>query len=175
MGMPLRMALNLSTRELRDPELSKDIDTLIHEVGLTPDLVELEITDRVVMSSDDLPDVLARLKGLGVRLAIDDFGTGSSVLSRLQHCPVDILKIDRSFISNLTDEAADTRLVHALISMAHALGLAVVGEGIETTTQAAILRRYGCEFGQGYVFCRPTDADSVTRMVTSNPPNARLS
>jgi diguanylate cyclase (GGDEF)-like protein len=169
-GLELRMALNLSTRDLRKPDIVDDLRGVIESVGVRADLVELEITDRVVMSNDDLPQVMDHLRTLGTRLAIDDFGTGNSVLSRLQHCPVDVLKIDRTFINELHGEHADARLVNALISMAHALGLSVVGEGVETEVQADILRRYGCDVGQGFLWSRAVLADQIEELVARTAP-----
>ena len=125
-GAPLRMAINLSTRDLRNPDLASELGALIEETGVSPELVELEITDRVVMHGDDLSEVVTRLHGLGTRLAIDDFGTGNSVLARLHHCPVDVLKIDRSFISELGHNDADGRLVRAL-DLARACARAACG------------------------------------------------
>lgn len=166
-GTPLSVALNLSTRDLRNPAIVDELGKLIAEVGLPPRLIELEITDRVVMSSDDLPRVMEHLRTLGTQMAIDDFGTGSSVISRLQRCPVDALKIDRSFVSELAVPDPDTRLVNALISMAHALGLVVVAEGIETQGQADILSRYGCDIGQGYLYSRPVPASEIDPQVVA--------
>ena len=167
-GTPVRMAFNLSTRDLRNPELVDLLQGLLTESQVAPDLVELEITDRVIMSSEDLPGVMWNLRTLGTRLALDDFGTGNSVLSRLQHCPLDVLKIDRSFVSELTGDDADARLVHALISMAHALGLTVVGEGIETEAQRRILERYGCDIGQGFLLSRPVDAEDIELLMSAD-------
>ena len=166
-GTPLRLAFNLSTRDLRNPEIVDELGKLISEVGLSPHLIEMEITDRVVMSTDDLPNVLERLRTLGTQMAIDDFGTGNSVISRLQRCPVDALKIDRSFVSELAVPRPDTRLVNALISMAHALGLVVVAEGIEEQGQADILSQYGCDIGQGYLFGRPVPASEIDLQVVA--------
>ena len=172
-GTPIRMALNMSTRDLRNPAIVDELGALMADAGVPPHLVELEITDRVVMSTDDLPGVLHQLRTLGAQLAIDDFGTGNSVLSRLQCCPVDCLKIDRSFISDLAVPEPDTRLVNALISMAHALGLVVVAEGIEDRAQLDVLTRYGCEIGQGYLFSRPVPADRITELLGERLDGAR--
>lgn len=161
-GMPLRMAVNVSRRDLADAAFASSVRGLLDEVGLPPELVELEITDRVVMSDEDLPPSLAGLRDLGVRLAVDDFGTGSSVLSRLQHCPVDVLKVDRTFIEPLSRPHPDTRLVDGLVSMAHALGLEVVIEGIEDEQQAHAVRIIGAELAQGWYFHRPMPADELT-------------
>lgn len=167
-GLDLRMALNLSTRDLRNPDIVDELRGVIEAAGIRPGLLELEITDRVVMSNDHLPAVMEGLRTLGTRIAIDDFGTGSSVLSRLQHCPVDVLKIDRSFISELTGDNGDARLVNALISMAHALELSVVAEGVETEEQASILLRYGCDIGQGFLFSPAVPGEEIALLVAQS-------
>lgn len=160
-GTPLRIAVNVSRRDLLESGLVSEVAALLEELDLAPSLVELEITDRIVMSDEDLPPSLAELRRLGVRLAVDDFGTGSSVLSRLHHCPVDLLKVDRTFVEPLSRPDPDTRLVDAMISMAHALGMEVVIEGIEDELQARVVRRLGAELAQGYHFHRPMTADEL--------------
>jgi EAL domain-containing protein (putative c-di-GMP-specific phosphodiesterase class I) len=125
----------------------------------------VEITDRIVMNDADLPEILADLRSLGVRLAIDDFGTGNSVLGRLQRCRVDTLKIDRSFVQDIAP-GADAPVVQALVSLAHSLGLDVVAEGVETEEQAAVLRDYGCGIAQGFLYSRPVPADQMTAVLT---------
>jgi len=160
-GTPVRMAVNVSRRDLADATFAGSVRDLLLEVGLPPHLVELEITDRIVMSDEALPPSLAGLRDLGVRLAVDDFGTGSSVLSRLHHCPVDVLKVDRTFVEPLSRPRPDTRLVDGLVSMAHALGMEVVIEGVEDERQAHAVRLLGAELGQGYWFHRPMPADEL--------------
>lgn len=110
-----------------------------------------------------------RWKGIGVRLAIDDFGTGTSVLTRLQTCHVDTLKIDRSFVQAITDAAPDSPLVKALIALAHSLELTVVAEGAETPVQGGALRRYGCELIQGFLFSAAVPAEEIGRLLASQP------
>jgi len=164
-GTPVRMAVNVSRRDLADTGLAASLRSLLDDVGLPSHLVELEITDRIVMSDEDLPPSLVGLRDLGVRLAVDDFGTGSSVLSRLHHCPVDVLKIDRTFIEPLSRPHPDTRLVDALVSMAHALGLEVVIEGVEDDQQAHAVRLLGAELAQGWFFHRPMPAEELTAIL----------
>jgi len=160
----LRIAVNLSTRELRNPQLASELALEIAESGISPEMVELEITDRVVMSDAELPEILHELQALGVRLAIDDFGTGNSVLGRLQRCPVDTLKIDKSFVHEVGVDSPEGPVVKALVALAHSLDLCVVAEGVETAAQAAMLRRYGCEIAQGFYFSRPVAPDVVERL-----------
>jgi len=164
-GVPVRIAVNVSRRDLADTGFAGSVQALLDELGLPPHLVELEITDRIVMSDEDLPPSLAGLRELGVRLAVDDFGTGSSVLSRLHHCPVDVLKIDRTFVEPLSKPRPDTRLVDGLVSMAHALGLEVVIEGVEDEQQAHQVRLLGAELAQGYHFHEPMPAEDLTPLL----------
>ena len=164
-GTPVRTAVNVSRRDLSDACFAEDVGRLLSELDLDPELVELEITDRIVMSDEDLPPSLASLRSLGVRLAVDDFGTGSSVLSRLHHCPVDVLKVDRTFVQPFSRPRPDTRLVDGLVSMAHALGMEVVVEGIEDEQQAHAVRLLGADLGQGFHLHRPMPAEELTPLL----------
>jgi diguanylate cyclase (GGDEF)-like protein len=164
-GRPLRVAVNLSSREVRNRALADDIGASLEHHGVRPDLIELEITDRVVMSEEDLPARLRTLKKLGVRLAIDDFGTGNSVLGRLQSCPIDTLKIDKSFVKEIAGPPGAAPVVAALVAMAHRLELELVAEGVETQVQAAALRGLGCHLAQGYYFSRPITAADIDTLV----------
>jgi diguanylate cyclase (GGDEF)-like protein len=166
-GIRLRMAVNLSTRVLRDSKLAEDVANQLAACHLDPDQIELEVTDRVVMDEHELGLALARLCDVGVRLAIDDFGTGSSVLGRLQGCPIDTLKIDRSFVSAINVNRSGAPIVTALLSMAAALSLEVVAEGVETEAQAEFLRAAGCQLAQGFLFSRPVEADDVEALIAS--------
>ena len=165
-GEGLRLALNLSTRDLRRAELPTEISELIRRSGFEPGRLELEVTDRVVMDEEELPRVLAALKSLGVRLAIDDFGTGTSVISRLRRCPVDTLKIDRSFVSEISRTSTEARVVTALTLMARGLGMTVVAEGVETRDQLALLRELGCDLVQGFYVGRPMTAADLRALLT---------
>ncbi|MDQ1423456.1 MAG: hypothetical protein QOD72_954, partial [Acidimicrobiaceae bacterium] len=159
-GLDLRVAVNLSTRDLQHSNLTTDIAHEIEAASLPPGNVEVEVTDRVVIGDDTLPALVQRLRAIGVRVAIDDFGTGTSVLGRLRSCKVDTLKIDRSFVNEIGSEAGDT-IVRALVSIGRSLDLTVVAEGIETKNQHELLRRLGCPMGQGYLFARPVTAAAV--------------
>jgi EAL domain-containing protein (putative c-di-GMP-specific phosphodiesterase class I) len=166
-GLRLRMAVNLSTRILRDTKLAEHVADQLAACHLDPDLIELEVTDRVVMDEQELSSTLTQLCDVGVRLAIDDFGTGSSVLGRLQGCPIDTLKIDRSFVSAIHVNRSGAPIVTALLSMAAALHLDVVAEGVETEAQAQFLREAGCQLAQGFLFSRPIEASEVEALITS--------
>ena len=163
--MPLRMAVNVSTRVLRDPTLSEQVADLLQRCHLSPDLVELEVTDRVVMDDSQLASVLAPVRELGVRLAVDDFGTGTSALGRLQSCSIDALKIDCSFVEQIDSDSAEAPVVDALLSIAKGLGQYVVAEGVETAAQGRFLRRHGCHFAQGFFFSPPVEPDEIEKLV----------
>ncbi|HEX7166771.1 MAG TPA: EAL domain-containing protein [Acidimicrobiales bacterium] len=160
-GVDLRVSMNLSTADLRRPELLADLTRAIDEARVPIGLVEVEITDRVALGDDDLRPMLDALAGLGLRLAVDDFGVGSSVIGRLQHRPFHTLKIDRSLVRELGREPRQGAIVHALVTMSRELGLSVVAEGVETEEQADILRGYGCPYAQGFWFSPPIDAAAV--------------
>jgi EAL domain-containing protein (putative c-di-GMP-specific phosphodiesterase class I) len=160
------VSVNLSPRQLAAPDLMSTVREAIERAGLDPMLVRLEITESVLM--DDAPrnlDTLHALTDSGVRLALDDFGTGYSSLTYLRRFPIDTLKIDQSFVRSLGD-AGDTTIVRAIVDLAHALGLTVVAEGIDTETKLSALQAMGCEIGQGYLFARPEPIEALrTRLV----------
>ncbi|MEN3273105.1 MAG: hypothetical protein V7636_1866 [Actinomycetota bacterium] len=160
-GHPIRVAVNLSTRDIADDELPSRLRAEIEEAGVSPALIELEVTDRVEADDDGLITTLDRLRALGVRLAIDDFGTGTSVIARLQRHPINTLKIDRSLVQSLGDDAADELVIKALVTLGTMLGLDVVAEGLETEEQLALLRGTGCTLAQGYLFSRPVPPESI--------------
>lgn len=155
-GVPLRVAINLSARQFEQRWLSDTIDGALLESGLAPNLLELELTESTIISNrDNAVETLEALKQLGVKTAVDDFGTGYSSLSYLPKFPLDILKIDRSFISGLVDHRKDSAVVSALINLSHALDMEVVAEGVETKEQLACLRELSCDTIQGFFFSRP--------------------
>ena len=168
-GTPLRMAVNVSTRVLRDPLLSEQLADLLQRHHLSPDLVELEVTDRVVMDDAQLASALEPIRRLGVRLAVDDFGTGTSALGRLQRCSIDALKIDCSFVEQIESESADAPVVDALLLIARSLGQYVVAEGVETVAQGRFLRSHGCHFAQGFFFSPPVEPDEIEELVGGDP------
>ena len=135
----------------------------LHSSGLPPACLELELTESLIMkNSEDSTKELQRLRSLGVSVAIDDFGTGYSSLSYLQKLPVDLLKIDRSFLQDV-DAASTCALIQAITAVAHSLGLRVVAEGVETEVQLDSIRRIGVDLAQGYLFGKPMPTDLVTR------------
>jgi diguanylate cyclase (GGDEF)-like protein/PAS domain S-box-containing protein len=150
------LAVNLSGRQLLDASLAHDVEQALTQTGLRPRHIVLEVTETTAMSDVHASlEALALLKGLGVRLAIDDFGTGYSSLSHLRYLPVDVLKIDRSFIREVHASNHDQAIVRSVIALARSLGLTATAEGIETPGQLAFLQQLGCDLGQGYLFGRP--------------------
>ena len=152
----LQVAINLSPKQFSDPDLVGSIAAILHEELLAPNLLELELTESLLLeATDDTRHQLSRLKSLGLTLAMDDFGTGYSSLSYLKKYPIDVIKIDRSFIKDIPENQDDMEITSAVIAMAHKLKLTVVAEGIETAAQLGFLRRQHCDIGQGYLFDRP--------------------
>lgn len=163
-GVDKRMpvAVNISARQFNDPKLVEMVARTLEETGLPADMLELEITESTVMRQTDATlAILKKLKDLGVSLAIDDFGTGYSSLAYLKRFPVDKLKIDKSFITDVPKSRDHNAIVTAIISLAHALSLRVVAEGVETEAQLEFLQGAGCDLIQGYLAGKPIDADSA--------------
>ncbi len=177
------ISINLSARDMVEAGIDRAVRVLLSESGFDPSNLIVEITESAMMSDIDAAvHELRSLKELGLRIAIDDFGTGYSSLAYLQRLPIDILKIDRSFVATLTDERESVTLVNAIIRMAEALGHTTIAEGIEQEAQDRVLRRLGCRFGQGYLLGRPLDGRSMERLLRASaggpdvpsPPRARL-
>jgi EAL domain-containing protein (putative c-di-GMP-specific phosphodiesterase class I) len=154
------IAVNLSPREFAAKDLEKNVLRTLSEHGVEPGLIELEITEGSLMiNTEDVIGTLESLGKAGIGLSIDDFGTGYSSLSYLKRFPLDALKIDRSFVKDITTDADDATITRAIISMAHSLGLKVIAEGVENESQLAFLAGHGCDEIQGYHFARPLTAD----------------
>jgi diguanylate cyclase (GGDEF)-like protein len=169
-GLPaLRIAVNLSPRQFADPELLSDIDAALHKSGMAPELLELEITESMVMQNiERAMRVLKAIKGLGVMLAIDDFGTGYSSMSLLKKFPIDALKIDRSFVREITSNSEDMAIADAIIALGRALDLTIVAEGVETAEQEAFLRARNCDEVQGYLISEPVPAEQFAAFMASH-------
>ncbi len=160
----LQVAVNLSPRQFNDPKLAQMVSHALKETGLPPRLLELEITETLAMQhTDSTLSTLKRLKKLGVSIAIDDFGTGYSSLAYLRRFPVDKVKIDRTFVADAPEDREQGAIVSAIVAMAHALDIEVIGEGVETDAQQEFLRRCGCDYIQGYLTGRPADADTAAK------------
>ncbi|HEY7136045.1 MAG TPA: EAL domain-containing protein [Acidimicrobiia bacterium] len=159
---PLCISVNLSPRQLAEPTLADDIARILERSGIDHDAVWLEITESTLMhDAESAISALRALRSLGVHLSVDDFGTGYSSLSYLKRFPVEALKVDRSFVDGLGREPGDTAIVTAVVTLAHALGLRAVAEGVETEVQVRELRALGCDLAQGYLFSTPKHADHV--------------
>jgi diguanylate cyclase (GGDEF)-like protein len=166
---PLKMSVNISARQFQRPdELVREVVRVLEKTGLAPGSLMLEITESMIMGdAEHNVDVLGKLKDLGVLIAVDDFGTGYSNLGYLRRFPVDMLKVDKSFVQGLGENPEETAIVQAVISLARALGLRTVAEGIETTEQLNHLRALGCELGQGYYFSEPLPADKASALLSA--------
>ncbi len=163
---PLRLAVNLSARQFQQRDLVGTIARALNESGLPPDQLQLEITEHVAMHDAAFTAAtLKRLRDMGVQIAIDDFGTGYSSLSYLKAFPINTVKIDRSFVRDITVDASDAAITRAIIAMAHSLNLSVTAEGVETPEQLAFLREAGCDEFQGYIFSKPVPAHAFESTV----------
>lgn len=164
----LGISVNVSASQFRQPALLGRVSRMLREAALDPHCLTLEITESVLMSDADATlNSLRALKRMGLRVAIDDFGTGYSSLSYLKQYPVDMLKIDRSFIRGITHDARDAAITRAIIDLGHSLGLTVLAEGAETAAQAAFLREHGCAWVQGFFFSPPLAAADVPAFIAS--------
>jgi diguanylate cyclase (GGDEF)-like protein len=171
-GLDLAVTVNLAAAQLRHPDCTRQVAHALAASGLDPAALTLEITESVLMD-DDADRQLAELTQLGVKLAVDDFGTGYSSLSYLSRFPIDLLKLDKSFIDEVTERAEQRVLVHGIIQLGHALGLTTLAEGIETPAQRACLADLDCQLAQGYLFSRPIPADAVGGLLRSGQPLGR--
>jgi diguanylate cyclase (GGDEF)-like protein len=163
-GPPLRMALNISGRQVLDPTLVSYLRDVVLETGVAFEQIELEMTESVVMGDvAGVRSVIAELRALGVRVSLDDFGTGYSSLSYLKHFDVDALKIDRTFVNDLPHDRGDAAIVTAVVALGHAMGLRVVAEGVETAEQVEVVKRLGCDEMQGFYFSKPLPPEQLGR------------
>jgi len=166
----LRMAVNLSARQLIGPQLPGSVARALETYRLDPGRLELEITESLLMEhTRDTMDLLEELSEIGVRLVLDDFGTGYSSLSYLKRLPVHALKVDQSFVRGVTTNTHDAAIATAIIVLAHNLGLTVVAEGVETREQMEFLRERGCDELQGFLFGTPFASEDAVRALTSYP------
>jgi EAL domain-containing protein (putative c-di-GMP-specific phosphodiesterase class I) len=176
-GLPLAtMAVNISAMEFRDEDFLDGVFRILRETGLDPAALELELTESVLMKrAESTQSILKILRGSGIQLAVDDFGTGYSSLSYLRKFPIDALKIDQSFIRQITTAPDETTIVTAVISMGRSLKLRVVAEGVETLEELTFLQAHQCEEAQGYYFSRPVLPERFAQLLKSGIPEAMLS
>ena len=171
---PVCMAVNLSPRQFLDQNLLGDIAEVLKETGMAPELLELEITESMVMHNiEQAAKKLRAIKELGVRIAIDDFGTGYSSLAQLKLFPIDTLKVDRSFIREIPKDTEDKAITEAIISMGKTLGLTVVAEGVETAEQQTFLSAHACDEMQGFYFSKPAVPEEFAALLKKHKPEPR--
>jgi len=171
---PVHIAVNLSARQFADDDLVEDIAATLKSTGLQPSLLELELTESMVIQNTERAGrVLGEIKAMGVRLAIDDFGVGYSSLTHLKRFPIDTLKVDRSFIRDLPTDAEDKAITEAIIAMGKSLDLTVVAEGVETAEQQAFLREHDCDEMQGFFFSKPIPGDAFAELLRERTQNSR--
>ncbi|MBP0593509.1 EAL domain-containing protein [Paraburkholderia sp. LEh10] len=163
---PARVSVNLSARQFQQRDIAKLVTQVLEETGLEPQYLELELTESTIMrNAEEAVTMLNELHALGIGLAIDDFGTGYSSLSYLKRFPVDRLKIDRSFVSDIGESSDDETITSAIIALAHSLNLQVIAEGVETSTQLDFLKERACDEMQGYFFAKPMPHDAIPGML----------
>ena len=166
-GTPLSVAVNLSGKHFAHPTLVEQINTVLEETGIDPSSLKLELTESAVMENAETAILmLKQIKKTGVQISIDDFGTGYSSLSYLHRFPIDLLKVDRSFVSAMEENTENGEIVRTVIALAKALNLKVVAEGIESVHQFHQLRVLGCEYGQGYLFSKPLPIGEIERLLS---------
>src|SRR5438477_11785832 len=164
------MSVNHSSKQVVQGDLVAQIRDILEETHVEAKHLKLEITESCVMENADMAArLLKRLKALGVQLSIDEFGTGYSSRGYLHRFPVNTLKIDRSFIGGIGEDAENIEIVRTIVSLAENMGMDVVAEGVETLSQLTQLRKLNCQYGQGYLFSRPVDAESVSAWITKKP------
>ena len=162
----LCVAVNLSARQFGKVDLTRSIKDILHETKLAPKYLEIELTESMVMTDVECAiSTLRELKAIGVKLSIDDFGTGYSSLSYLKRFPIDVLKIDRSFVRDIALDTDDAAIVASIISLSHNLKLNVIAEGVETKEQLTYLRQHGCDEMQGYYFSKPVSAERFEQIL----------
>ncbi|OQW93298.1 MAG: hypothetical protein BWK79_11855, partial [Beggiatoa sp. IS2] len=164
----LKMSVNVSSRQLQYPNLLEVIKRVLASTNLDPVHLELELTESMLIEEEKDQrglSILNTLRDMGVHIAVDDFGVGYSSLSYLKRFPVSTLKIDRSFVKDITTDEDDAAITTAIIAMAHSLRLTVIAEGVEDTQQLALLRSQHCEIAQGYLFSPPVPAENITALL----------
>jgi EAL domain-containing protein (putative c-di-GMP-specific phosphodiesterase class I) len=166
---PLKMSMNISSRQFLQPRFVEKIAAILEEVGVSAASLALEITEGVIMeNSEAAVATMARLKAMGVHIHIDDFGTGYSSLSYLHHFPVNALKIDRSFISKMVTNDENREIVKTIVALAQSLNLDVIAEGVELADQLTAVKDMACRYGQGFLFAKPMTAEAMEDWIREN-------
>jgi len=169
LGVRMAVSVNLSARQLAQPDLVEVVRAAVADAGLQPRHLKLEITESVLLETAAAEGVLAELRELGFEMQLDDFGTGYSSLSALHRLPMQALKVDRAFVSRMEDGNAPTQLVRTIALMGRGLGLTVIAEGVETAAQLAEVRELGCDYAQGYLLSPPLPAQALRELLASGP------
>ena len=165
---PFVVSVNLSPRFMRLADMVADVTHVLRETGVDPRCIQIEITERLAVTDlDSMCSQLHELRNLGVRVAVDDFGTGYSSLSYLKELPIDVLKLDKSFVDGLDDGPADVAIVQAIVTMGHALGIRVTAEGVERREQALRLRELGCDAAMGWLWSRALPPEQLATVAES--------
>lgn len=165
----LSVSVNISPQQFKRQDIERLVSSILQETGLPSSALELELTEGIIMDEPNHASfIISKLKALGIKISIDDFGTGFSSLGYLNQFPIDILKIDKSFVTNLETDEANASISTAVISLAHSLNLKVVAEGIENEEQLTFFRKHGCDFGQGYLISKPVEIDRVMNLIRKN-------
>jgi EAL domain-containing protein (putative c-di-GMP-specific phosphodiesterase class I) len=165
------MHINLSGKQLLQKGLPERLRDILRETGVRPDRIVLELTESTIMEGE--ASMLTALRGVGVNIAIDDFGTGHSSLGRLKRLPISEIKIDRSFIRDIPEDADDKAIVQAILALSASLDLRVVAEGVEHVGQEAFLLQRGCQLAQGYHYARPMPENELLRLLLEGHPRTR--
>jgi EAL domain-containing protein (putative c-di-GMP-specific phosphodiesterase class I) len=158
---PVRITVNVSPLQLMRSNFVAEVRQVISESGIDPAWLEMEITERVVLNFDEIAKRMEQLAEIGIRFAVDDFGTGYSSLQHLQRLPISTLKIDRSFVQQLSESSRSYPIVKAIIAMGHSLQMEVIAEGVETEDQMQVLRKLGCKCVQGFLLSHPSPPDVI--------------
>ena len=169
------LTVNLSGRQLAEASLPDELEAILRQTGVPPERLGLELTESVLMGETSSPTaVLQSLKDLGVRLMLDDFGTGHSSLNHVKRFPIEAIKVDRAFIAGVAEDEGDRHILRAIVSMASAMDVAVIAEGVESSEQARWLRHLGIKLVQGYAFGRPAPAATIEALLRDGLPLSRL-
>ena len=166
------MAVNVSSVQFNQPDLVDIFHSIVTELGLAASCIEIEITERLLMAnSEQNRHVLEEMREIVFRISVDDFGTGYSSMSYLKSLPLDIIKIDKSFIDDIPDDQNDVEITKAILALSHSLGYTVVAEGVEKPEQLHLLQRLNCEIAQGYLFSKPVPADQLQQLLSHSEDN----
>lgn len=164
--MPITVSVNLTGKQLQQDNFTAVLKEIIKDTGLRADYLELEITESMIIKDLDVAlGILKDLKSIGVRISLDDFGTGYSSLNYLKRLPIDTIKIDKSFIDEITEDSKEEAIAESIISLAHKMNLSVIAEGIETKKQLEFIRERKCDKAQGYYFSKPLPVEEIERML----------